>query len=69
MAFPQQTGYVPERTVEVKLLNKKDERLVSYKGVRVRAFSPECTANVFLPDLRRAEQRLQQLGRGEAHPS
>ncbi len=50
VAFLQQMGYVPERTVEVKLLNKKDERWVSYKGVRVLAFSLEFTANVFLPD-------------------
>ncbi|MCB0532542.1 MAG: CRISPR-associated endonuclease Cas6 [Lewinellaceae bacterium] len=45
-----QIGYSPEEAVEVKLLHKKDERWVSYKGVKMLAFSLEFSCNVTLPD-------------------
>ncbi len=45
-----QLGYSPEQAVELKLLHKKDERWVSYKGVKVLGFSLEFSCNVALPD-------------------
>ncbi len=50
VAFLQEVDCAPDWGVEVKLLDKKDERWVSYKGVRVLAFSLEFSSNVFLPD-------------------
>jgi hypothetical protein len=40
----------PEEPVSLKLLNLKDERWVSFKGVKVLAFSMEFETNVVLPD-------------------
>ncbi|MCK6692498.1 MAG: hypothetical protein L6Q97_10390 [Thermoanaerobaculia bacterium] len=45
-----QLGYHPERPVEVKLLSQKDERWISYKSVKMLAFSLEFSCNVALPD-------------------
>ena len=45
-----QLGHEPEQQVTLKLLNLKDERWVSFKGVKVLAFSMEFTCNVALPD-------------------
>lgn len=45
-----QLGYDPERPVEVYVQNLKDEKWVSYKKIKVLAFSLEFTCNVALPD-------------------
>lgn len=45
-----QLGVTPERTVEVHIQQLKDERWVSFKKVKMRAFSVEFTTNVFIPD-------------------
>ncbi|MBN8685009.1 MAG: hypothetical protein J0L99_20345 [Chitinophagales bacterium] len=45
-----QLGYTPEHTIEVFVQNLRDERWVSYKGVKVLAFSLEFSCNVALPD-------------------
>lgn len=50
VGFLMQVGLAPEKPVEVKLLQQKDERWVSFKGVKMLAFSLEFTANVPLPD-------------------
>lgn len=45
-----QLGAEADRPVDVKLLAKKDERWVSYKGIKMLAFSLEFSCNVALPD-------------------
>lgn len=45
-----QLGHDPERPVQVKLIEKKDERWVTYKGIKMLAFSLEFSCNVSLPD-------------------
>lgn len=45
-----QLGYEPERPLEVHVQHLKDERWVSFKGVKVKAFSLEFSCNVGLPD-------------------
>jgi len=45
-----QLGHEPEQQVSLKLLNLKDERWVSFKGIKVLAFSMEFETNVALPD-------------------
>lgn len=45
-----QLGYDPALPVVVKLLDKKDERWVTFKDVKMLGFSLEFEANVFLPD-------------------
>ncbi len=50
VALLHQLGYHPERAVEVKLIDKKEERWISYKGVKMLAFSLEFGCNVALPD-------------------
>lgn len=45
-----QLGLEPERPVELKIRELKDQRWVEYKGTKVHAFSIEFEANVFLPD-------------------
>lgn len=46
----KQLDCFPEEPVSVKLLQLKDERWVSFKGVKVLAFSMEFETNVLLPD-------------------
>ena len=46
----KQLDCFPEEPVHVKLLQLKDERWVSFKGVKVLAFSMEFETNVLLPD-------------------
>lgn len=46
----KQLDCTPEEPVNVKLLQLKDERWVSFKGVKVLAFSMEFETNVLLPD-------------------
>jgi hypothetical protein len=50
VGFLHQVGFDAEKPVEVRLLQQKDERWVSFKGVKVLAFSMEFSANVLLPD-------------------
>lgn len=45
-----QLGVQPELQVEVHVQQLKDERWVSYKKVKMRAFSVEFTTNVMIPD-------------------
>jgi hypothetical protein len=49
-ALLQQLDCTPERPVEVKIQQVQRERWVSFKGVKVLAFSLEFTANVALPN-------------------
>jgi hypothetical protein len=46
----EQLGVDPSQKVEVHIQNLKDERWVSYKHVKMRAFSVEFTTNVVIPD-------------------
>ena len=50
VAFLRHIGFAPETPVEVKLLQQKDERWVSFKGVKMLAFSLEFSTNVIIPD-------------------
>ena len=45
-----QLGCETEQPVTVKLLQKKDERWVTYKGTKMLGFSLEFSSNVALPD-------------------
>ena len=46
----EQLGCTPDRPVVVKIQQVKDERWVSFKKIKVLAFSLEFTANVMVPD-------------------
>ncbi len=50
VAFLRHIGFAPETPVGVKLLQQKDERWVSFKGVKMLAFSLEFSTNVVIPD-------------------
>jgi hypothetical protein len=46
----QQLDCEPEQQIEVKIQHLKEDKWVSFKGVKVLAFSLEFTSNVALPD-------------------
>lgn len=50
VALYQQLDIQPERHIEVHIQHLKDERWVTYKGVKVLAFSFEFLTNATLPD-------------------
>jgi hypothetical protein len=50
VALLHQLGHSPERSVQVRLQALRDEKWVSYKGVKMLAFSIEFASNAFLPD-------------------
>ncbi len=50
VALYDQLHALPEERIEVHIQNLKDERWVSYKGVKVLAFSIEFLSNAILPD-------------------
>ena len=50
VALYQQLGIQPDRHIDVHIQHLKDERWVTYKGVKVLAFSFEFLTNATLPD-------------------
>lgn len=50
VALFHQLDVRPDRPIEARILELKNQRWVDYKGVKVLAFSLEMEANVFLPD-------------------
>jgi Cas6b C-terminal domain/Cas6b N-terminal domain len=49
-SFARGVGWTPDRRFEVKITQRLKEEWVSFKGIKMLAFTVEFTANVSLPD-------------------